>query len=155
MVWTILEVRAEIQKYFRAFFLIQMKTFKSHSEINWPIFWKEKKQNLFLKRPWITTVPPYFLFFHCPAFFWCEESSCKCNRPPAADMQIVMDRFRNQAEICPNLVESVQKAAVLQFWVPSKCRFYLSFRPFLLDKSKEKKSRISFHIWPLLKWPIQ
>ena len=44
---------------------------------------------------------------HGPAFFWCEESSCKCNRPPAADMQIVMDRFRAQAEICPNLVESV------------------------------------------------
>ena len=36
MIWPILEARAEIQKYFRSF-LVQMNTFKNHSEINWPL----------------------------------------------------------------------------------------------------------------------
>ena len=36
MIWPILEAKAEIQKYFCSF-LVEIKTSKSHSEINWPL----------------------------------------------------------------------------------------------------------------------
>ena len=36
MIWPILEASAEMQKYFRSY-LVQIKTSKSHSEINWPL----------------------------------------------------------------------------------------------------------------------
>ena len=36
MIWSILEARAEIEKYFRSF-LVQMKTSKFAFEINWPL----------------------------------------------------------------------------------------------------------------------